>query len=170
MKDLMDIDIDINMDLNIKILVGILWVGLIISQGFVKLFKYTYQFLKFLVKIYKLYIYAILLIPVYLPLRMMETNYSYEFPPYIIVYDIIVLFGGMLYLARMTEINERKEIKKYRDNLDRKYGKYKVDLRSEDRFSWNNFNSYNTKPRFSRKEIKDKKKNIRKILEKKELI
>lgn len=164
-------DININMGFKIKVLVSFLWVGLIISQGVVKIFEYFYIFLKFLVKIYKLYIYILLLIPVYLPFRITEHNFSYEFPAYIIIYDIVILFGGVLYLARITEINERKEIQKYRNTLDQKYGRHKVDLKTESRNnSWNNYNSYKPKERFSSREISNKKKNIRKILKEKELI
>lgn len=171
MKNLMDIDMDLNMDLKIKILLSILWVGVVVSNGIVKIFQYFYKFLKFLVKIYKLYIYIILAIPVYLPFHIIDRNYSYEFPGYIIIYDMVILFGGFLYFARMTEMKERKEMQKYRETLDQKYGRHKVDLRTEGRnSSWNNFNSYKPKERFSAKEISNKKKNIRKILKEKELI
>ena len=167
----MDImEMDMNMDFKIKVLMVLLWLGIIISQGFVKIFKYTYQFLKFLVKIYKLYIYIFLLIPVYIPFHIIDNDIYYQFPSYIIIYNLIILFGSLLYIGRMTELNERKELKKFNNNLNKKYGRYKVDLKTENRSSWNNFNSYRSKPKFSKKEIFEKKKNIRKILKKKELI
>jgi hypothetical protein len=169
MKDIMNLDIDINMDFKFKVVLYILGFLIIVYQWFTKLLKYIGQFFKFMVRIYKLYIYIILFLPVFLPIHIMENDFHYQFPPYVVIYDLVLLLGGVFYIARITEMKERKDWQEWQSNFENN-SKYKVDLRENNRNYWNNSNSYRSRDRFSKKEILEKKKNIRKILEKKELI